>query len=151
LKTEKVPPGAIVCGLAILFVGVSIAVREWAPKPKTAQVMEMQSILQKRAFYFMEAELMAKQLYSDPSTHWSHAFTDENTGAILLGNDVWYAKGLIDRKTNGSDQRGTWEVCFLPESRTPLFVRVGSLKIGDGEAAMRRAGQGNSDPIKNKP
>lgn len=89
--------------------------------------------------YFIEAELMAKQLFPNPSFQWSHDLLDDKTRCVLLGNDVWYAGGTIRGETNNSPVHSNWEVCFLPDPPVLLYVRVGNVAEGDPTAALQRA------------
>ena len=139
LKADKSLIGALSFGLLVIFATVLLVVLKASPKPKTPA--QLQALVDSRQgmIYFIDAEMMAKQLAPDPDILWSHDHMDANTGCIRLGNDVWYARGMISGQKDGVPLHSTWEVLFLPEQKSLLYERVDHLAEGDPKSALERA------------
>jgi len=92
LKREKEQSYiSIALGLVFLLVVISITVMESSPKPYNSE--QKQRILEahEAILYFIDAEIMAKRLFPDPSARWSHYILDggsgcrthDNTGSLM--------------------------------------------------------------------
>ena len=129
--------------LVVIFALILVSVLESAPKPKTPPEQQQLLEVHESILYFIDAELMAKQIAPDPSLRWSHDLVDNHTGCTVIGNGVWYARGTIAGGSDPSAAPSDWEAYFLAEGRVPLFVRVGNMGAGDERAARQRAGYGD--------
>jgi hypothetical protein len=132
--------GSIACGLVFLFVIISITVLESSPEPQNPQQQQRLLEAHEAIMYFIDAEIMAKHLFPNPSTRWSHYILDAGSACGPIGNGVWYARGTVEVQTNLLPYRLPWEVCFLPDGRVPLYAQVGDTQSGDLNAALRMAG-----------
>jgi len=131
---------AILGGLLVLFVYISLAVLGLSPNPKTPE--ENQTMLEghQSGMYFIEAEIMAKKLWPNPSSRWSHEVTDADTGCQPLGNGIWFAHGTVMEQTADSLRLWPWQVYFCPATQVPLYLQVADLHSGDKSSTLRQAG-----------
>jgi len=132
--------------LVFLLVVISITVMESSPKPYNSE--QKQRILEahEAILYFIDAEIMAKRLFPDPSARWSHYILDGGSGCRTHDNKYWLAYGTVEIQPNLLPQRLSWAVCFVPGDQAPVFVRVGDMQSGDLTAALRMT----SDPEASK-
>jgi hypothetical protein len=109
--------------------------------PRTPELMQLRLQQHESGYYFLEAETLAKRRLMNPAARWAHYGIDSTSRCGALKNGVWFAEGRVEvPDEEGQMVPASWEVCFLPDTRSPLYVRVGNLQSGDLEAAKRAAG-----------
>jgi len=123
-----------------------IFVLETAPGGQdTPEQIEQRVQGRRTVLYFHDAETMAKQFFKNPAARWSHFILDDGSLCFPVGNGVWYSQGTIDVPADsGMADTYHWMELFLPNSHTPLFIKIGDTNWGDYDAALRQAGL--SDP-----
>ena len=135
----SLPVGA---GLLIILTLISLCVYETPPKPPADPDLILHQ--HQSLAYGIDAEMMAQRLSNPPGTRWP--YYKSGPMCFSIGRGVWYAIGAIAVPIEQPPyyDQVPWEVCFLAESQTPLYIRVGSVTAGNAQAAMQRAGRSDN-------
>jgi hypothetical protein len=140
LKERKYPsPFLIALSLLVILVSLFFGVVMRAPRPPTPQEQAKTLRARQSMLYFVEGEIMARQL-APPGYHpWSRMQEGPGSDCSYLGNGIWHAFGWVMLSGQGTAQ-SKWEAYFSADDSAPIFACVGETKTGDLDAARRRAG-----------
>jgi hypothetical protein len=126
--------------LALLLLAVSLVVERASEIPSDPASITQWVKWHVSTLYFMEAMTLVKPLVKTPVESWSRQLVDPGTGCAELGNGIWYAEGIVDtRSDDGRTIHQDWKICFVADTCTPLYSKVGNLESGDMNQALKLA------------
>ena len=89
--------------------------------------------------YYRGRGVIERNLKAPASAKWSD-LGDAGTGAVEAGKGIWQTFGKVDAQNSfGALIRESWEVILEAQSGEVLYVRLGTQKSGDRQAALDRA------------
>lgn len=110
--------------IAVIFFA-SIFIEPSAPNPASEK-------------YYHARAAIQKNLKSPSSAKFSNPQTDKNTGAKSLGGGVWHAFGFVESQNSFGAMLGErWELVWKDPGGKILYMKIGSQKTGDREAALK--------------